>query len=263
MSTLNRDGVALWYDEAGTGGPPLLLVHGFAGTHAHLAPLFDHFRATRRVVTVDRRGHGASDKPEQAYTVEGFADDLAWLISELGLDRPVVVIHSMDAIGLDLAARYPELVGALVILDGPTFPAPEARAGLEQALQGLRTPGYREVLGYVADTIAFLPDDQSERKAAIVASMATTPQHVLVSTMEEYLAYDNASAVAACSAPMLYIGSVFAQACDLTRFRSLAPQLVVGQTVGAGHFLMLEVPDQVIGMMDRFLATVSNAAPVS
>src|SRR5262245_17908739 len=84
--------------------------------------------------------------------------------------------------------------------------------------------------------------------------MATTAQHVLVSTLHEYLAYDTPTAVAACSAPILYVGSVFAHANDLDRFRALAPQLVVGQTVGAGHFLALEVPDQVIGMMERFLA---------
>ncbi len=260
MALLRRDGTALWYEEEGSGGPPLLLVHGFAGTHAHLAPLFDHYRKSRRVVTVDRRGHGHSDAPDQTYTIEGFADDLAWLIVELGLNRPVVVVHSMDAIGLDLAARHPELVGALVLLDGPTFPSPEARAGLEQALAGLRTPGYRDVLAYVADNIAFLPGDRSDRKAAIVEAMAATRQDVIVSTLQEYLAYDNAAAVAGCSAPILYVGAAFAQTCDLARFRALAPQLIVGQTVGAGHFVMLEVPDQVIGMMDRFLAMISEPA---
>lgn len=259
MPTLRRDGVELWYDEAGTGGPPLLLVHGFAGDHTHMAPLFEHFRSTRRVVTVDRRGHGRSDQPAQDYTIEGFADDLAWLANELGLHRPVVVVHSMDAIGLDLAVRYPDLVSALVIIDGPTFMSAEMRGGLEQALQGLRTPGYRDVLAYVADNIAFLPGDESARKAAIVAAMASTAQPVLVSSLQQYLAYDNAAAVAACSAPILYVGSSFARGCDLNRFAELAPQVVVGQTVGAGHFAMIEVPDQVIGMMEQFLVSLRLA----
>lgn len=261
MPTLRRDGVELWYEESGTGGPPLLLVHGYAGAHTHMNPLFEHFRATHRVVTVDRRGHGRSDRPEQDYTVEVFADDLAWLATELGLDRAVVVVHSMDAIGLDLAARRPDLVGALVILDGPTFPSADMRAGLEQALAGLRTPGYRDVIAFVADNAAFLPGDDSDRKASIVAEMLSTPQHVLASTLQEYLAYDIPAAVTACAAPILYVGSMFAHECDLDRFRALAPQLVVGQTVGAGHFLMVEIPDQVIGMMERFLTTLAVSPP--
>lgn len=260
MPTLRRDGVELWYEEAGTGGPPLLLVHGFASNHSHLAPLFDHFRTSRRVVTVDRRGHGNSDKPEQDYTITGFADDLAWLSGELGLNRAVVVIHSMDAIGLDFAARYPDLVEAVVILDGPTFPSAEFRAGLEQGLAGIRTPGYRDVVAYVADNIAFLPGDTSARKAAIVADLVATPQHVLVSTLAEYLAYDIPATVAKVDVPMLYVGAAFARACDLSRFAELAPQTVIGQTVGAGHFLMLEVPDQVIGMMDQFLSMLPASA---
>jgi pimeloyl-ACP methyl ester carboxylesterase len=263
MPTLRRDGVDLWYDEAGTGGPPLLLVHGFGGDHTHMAPLFAHFRTAHRVVTVDRRGHGRSDQPAQDYTIAGFADDLAWLSTELGLHRPVVVVHSMDAIGLDLAARYPHLVGALVLIDGPGFGSAEMRGGLEQAVHGLRTPGYRDVLAYVADNIAFLPGDDSARKATIVAVLASTAQPVLVSTLAEYLAYDVRGAVAACTGtPLLYVGSLFARSCDLDAFRELAAQLVVGQTVGAGHFAMIEVPEQVIGMIEAFLASC-RVAPVS
>jgi pimeloyl-ACP methyl ester carboxylesterase len=60
-----------------------------------LASQFDYFGRTHRVVAVDLRGHGASDKPMREYTVAGFADDLAWLCDQLGVVKPVVVGHSM------------------------------------------------------------------------------------------------------------------------------------------------------------------------
>ena len=60
-----------------------------------MVPQFDYFGRTHRVVAVDLRGHGASDKPMQEYTVAGFADDLAWLCDQLGVVKPVVVGHSM------------------------------------------------------------------------------------------------------------------------------------------------------------------------
>jgi pimeloyl-ACP methyl ester carboxylesterase len=252
MQKLNRDGVMLAYEEAGSGAPPILFIHGFGGNHSHFAPQFDHFRHSHRVVAIDRRGHGQSDKPEQAYTITAFADDLAWLCRELGLYKPVVVVHSMGAIGLELVARFPELPGALVILDAPFLPPPEVQANFQQVLEGLRSPAYQEVLRQVADTLIFLTGDKSERRASLVEGLCATPQHVLVSTWENFLAHDTAAAATACKVPVLYIGSVFPA--NLARFRELCPQLVVGQTVGAGHFHQLEVPEQVNGMIERFLA---------
>jgi pimeloyl-ACP methyl ester carboxylesterase len=253
MQKLYQNGVALAYEEAGRGGPPILLVHGFGGDHTSFAPQFAHFRQTHRVVAVDRRGHGQSDKPEQGYTIAQFADDLAWVCGELGLYKPVVVVHSQDKIALDLAARYPDLPAAIVILDGPTFPPDEVRAGFEGFLYGLRSPEYRTALRQFADQIAFLPTDDQARKAQILDRMTSLPQHVTVSTWEHYLAYDATAAAAACTVPILAIGSVMPT--NQARFRELCPQLVTGQVVGAGHFAQLEAPEQVNAMIERFLAT--------
>ena len=95
MGQLRRDGVALFYEEAGEGDPPIVLVHGWCCDHAYFAPQFEHFRRAHRVVAVDLRGHGKSDKPRQDYTIEMLADDVAWLCGELGLVKPVVIGHSI------------------------------------------------------------------------------------------------------------------------------------------------------------------------
>jgi pimeloyl-ACP methyl ester carboxylesterase len=63
MRRLRRDGVALFYDEAGGGELPLVFVHGWCCDHTYFAPQFEHFRRKHRVVAVDLRGHGQSDKP--------------------------------------------------------------------------------------------------------------------------------------------------------------------------------------------------------
>jgi pimeloyl-ACP methyl ester carboxylesterase len=256
MQILNRNGVNLAYREAGSGAPPLLLVHGFCGDHTHLAPQFDYFRRNHRVVAVDRRGHGQSDKPEQNYTIEGFADDLAWLCREVGLYKPVVVVHSMGAIGLELAARFSDLPAAIILLDTPFSPPPELQAGFEQLLAGLRSPTYQETLRQVADQIIFLPTDGQKRKAQIVEAMGTLPQQVIVSTWENFLAHNTEAAAAACKVPLLHIGSVFPA--NLARLRELCPQLITGQTVGAGHFHQLEIPEQVNAMIERFLMVTLN-----
>jgi pimeloyl-ACP methyl ester carboxylesterase len=252
MAILTRDGVQLYYEEAGIGGPPIVLVHGFLGHRSHLAPQFTHFSRAHRTVVVDRRGYGDSDAPEQDYTIANSADDLAWLCSGLGLYKPVLVQHSMDKIAFDLAARYPDLLGGVVLLDTPTFAPPPVWAGFKEVARGLRTPNYRQVVHDAATSIVFAPTDDPRRKSQLLEAMMSLPQHVIASELQNFIDYDVAPAVAACKLPMLRIGSWFPS--DTARLRELCPQLVTGQVVGAGHFAQLEVPDQVNAMIDRFLA---------
>ena len=47
---------------------------------------------------MDLRGHGRSDKPEGGYVMDVFADDLAWVCERIGLEKPVVIGHSMGGI---------------------------------------------------------------------------------------------------------------------------------------------------------------------
>jgi len=120
MKKLNRDGVALFYDEAGSGDPPMLFIHGGIADHTHFAPQFEHFQHDHRTIVVDLRGHGRSDKPHQDYTISGFADDLVWLCRELGLSQSLVVGHSMGGlVALELATHFEDLTAAIVILDSP------------------------------------------------------------------------------------------------------------------------------------------------
>ena len=114
-----RDGVTLFYEEMGGGEPPVLLVHGWCCDHTYFAPQFNRFaHRGQRVVAVDLRGHGRSDKPHQDYTIQVFADDLASTCERLELAKPVVVGHSMGSIvSFDLAARCPDLPSAVVMLD--------------------------------------------------------------------------------------------------------------------------------------------------
>ena len=74
---------------------------------------------------VDARYHGRSDAPEQACDTAVMADDLAGAIAALGLRAPIILGHSMGAMtALILAARYPELPGAIALEDPPARWAP-------------------------------------------------------------------------------------------------------------------------------------------
>ena len=253
VRTLTRDGVRLAYREQGVGSPELLFVHAWSADGTSFQPQLDHFGRHHRAAAVDLRGHGASDKPEQEYTPELFADDLAWLARELDLERPVVVGHSMGGvIALVLAARHRDVASAIVAMDSPILPSPELVDAVPMLMEGMRTPAYRDVIRQFYSAFAGFDDDPEQRER-LLERLTGGAQHVMASALENVFAADTAAAAAACEVPVLYISSGPWHS-DIAQFRRLCPQLVTAQTVGSGHFHQLEVPEQIDAMIERFVA---------
>jgi pimeloyl-ACP methyl ester carboxylesterase len=129
-----RDGPQLVLRARGEREPPLLFVHGWCCDHTFFEPRFDHFKALHAVTTLDLRGCGSSDRPEDGYDLPTLADDVAWLCEELAISKPIVIGHSHGGmIGVELAARHPSVPSALIALDpGPINPLPESQACFEE-----------------------------------------------------------------------------------------------------------------------------------
>jgi pimeloyl-ACP methyl ester carboxylesterase len=251
---LARDGIQLSFDIAGAGQPEFLFVHGLGGDRTHFAPQMKYFADQGRVLAPELRGHGESDKPRQPYSIEGFADDLVWLCAQQKITKPLIVGQSMGGnMALEIAARHPDFPAGVVLLDsGVLFPASAATV-FAGYLEGLRGPDFAdEVRKIVTDSC--LPTDAC--RAHVEQTFLATPQHVLVSTFESLFPWDLHRArecVEACKVPVLYIEAAHRLA-DLARLATLCPQLVTAKAVGSGHFLSLEVPEQINPMIDRFMS---------
>ena len=93
------------------------------------------------MISVDLRGHGESDKPEQDYTMAGYADDIAWLCRQLAAAKPVIIGHSMGGvIAFEVAARHPGLPGAVVAVDSPICPPDAVREAIQPVIDGVKVP---------------------------------------------------------------------------------------------------------------------------
>lgn len=110
--------VTLAVAEAGAGGRPLLLVHGFTGAKEDFTDWLDPLAELGwHGVAPDQRGHGASSQPadEEAYSFDAFAADLLGLLDALGWDRCALLGHSMggmvaQTVVLQAAHRFDGLV---------------------------------------------------------------------------------------------------------------------------------------------------------
>jgi pimeloyl-ACP methyl ester carboxylesterase len=251
MKTLDKQELTLAYEEGGTGGPPLLLVHGISCDHATFAPQFTHFRRARRVVNMDLRGHGASGVPGSGYAPADFAEDLAFLSRELGLHKPVVVGHSIGGLAaLALAAKYPDLTSAIVMLDTAVFLPSQAAAEFGPIFQTIIAPGgmdawkglLRAGLGSAAD---------SDLEARIFRVVDRTPHALISQAIAGLLAFDAAGAAAAVRVPILHVRSFVPL--DEAAFRRASPQVNAQEIKDAGHFLTLAAPERVNAVIDLFL----------
>ncbi|OAA19787.1 3-oxoadipate enol-lactonase [Frankia sp. EI5c] len=120
---------------ASAAGPPLVLVHGIAGTTADWARVAPELAASRRVIAYDQRGHGASDRAggRASYTFDLLLADLATLLDALALPQVDLVGHSMGGVvALRYVLEHPERVRSLLLVD--TAAAPAAATGVAARL---------------------------------------------------------------------------------------------------------------------------------
>ena len=111
-------GTTLAYVETGDpAGKSLVLVHGYTDSARDWFPLLPYLPQDRRIILIDLRGHGASDKPECCYTRLDFARDLKDVLDALHIDRADIVGHSLGSLITQVfAERWPERTRSVVLI---------------------------------------------------------------------------------------------------------------------------------------------------
>lgn len=253
MEIILPDLIKLHFEQAGSGLPTFIFIHGGGADTSHLAPQFNFFSDYGTAINIDLRGYGKSDKPEKFGTIEQYAKDIAYLCQCLDINKPILVGHSMGGmVAVEFAAKYPLVPSALVLISsGVLFPK-AALDDEENVLRGLKSSTYRTAIQKLIDQIC-LPTDKF--KSHIEKTFFSISQAQWISHFETMFAWDKVAQdrVKACKLPILYIEDGGGCYSDLTLFSKLCPQLVIGKVVGSGHFPTLEVPEQVNSMIEDFL----------
>ncbi len=267
---------ALWYTGAGDrDAPPVLMLHGFLGTHATWQPLARVLRRQHHVVRPDLYGHGRSGIPADAQRLnpDGLARDLLALMAAVGRDPFSLVGYSMGGrIALRMAAAAPERVARLVLVSTSAgIPDPEERQARRRAdgrladqideggLDGFLarwddtpvlasgrplTPGERRRLVH---------DRRRHQPAGIAASLRHTGAGVQVDSGPLLRDWRVPTLLVAGSRDEKYAAAMRAMAAVMPG----AELAIVG---GVGHRVPLEAPGELAALVSRFL-TARPAPP--
>lgn len=126
--------VRLAFGRTGEGPEPLLALHGITAQHRAFNAVARHLRHLDGMVALDLRGRGDSEKPPPgSYGLDAHAGDAIRTLDHLGLERGILVGHSMGAfVALHAALLHPDRVRALILLDGG-WPRPEEASDADEA----------------------------------------------------------------------------------------------------------------------------------
>lgn len=251
-------------DDGGSGGLPVVLVHGLGGSAEQWRPQLDHLRAERRALALDLRGHGRSDPAlptatepaTDAYGVGAYADDVAAVVDDLGLERFVLAGHSLGgSVVAEYARRHPEQVAGLLLVDPNGDQSRGRPEDTESFLSTLRADPAGEIRFHFQQILIGAEPGIAER---VLADLATIPGEAIVGSLESIASYEPVAALSGYPGPKLsVIGDLNTLPISLHR---LMPELPVVLISGTSHWLMLDRPEGFNRTLDDFLARVESAA---
>jgi pimeloyl-ACP methyl ester carboxylesterase len=258
------DGSGVHYESYGSGPEAVVFIHGWTCDLTFWrgqAPVYEKHRS----LLVDLPGHGQSEKPEVAYTQERFARAIEAVMRDAGVERAVLVGHSMGGpVALTFLRLFPAKTKALVMVDAfvPKAPKDDAdrakqKAQMEPFLRGFREPNYKETAQKMIETM-FSDKTTPAQREEIRTKMTATPQHVMASAMEGMFALEAPKPDETYSLPVMAIMAAKpGRPSSEAQLRAVFPNLRKYEAwEGSGHFLMMESPDRFNRALEGFLQTL-------
>jgi pimeloyl-ACP methyl ester carboxylesterase len=259
-------GLRIHYTRTGGAKPPLVLAHGVTDDGLCWTPVAAVLQADYDVVMVDARGHGRSAAPAQGYGPAAQADDLRGVIAALELQRPAILGHSMGAATtLVLAGTYPDVPGAILLEDPPTWWLPpsdaspstkERQAGMRAWLGDLKHKTRAEL---IAQQRAATPGwSEAELEPWADAKLRVSPNVLDIFDGRTATSIDWTALLPRITCPALLITGDPVRGAIVTEhaahaLQTLVPQLHVAHIADAGHSIRRDQLDQYQEVVRAFL----------
>lgn len=254
--------ISLWYDDVGpTDATPLLCIHGFPHDHRLWSPQRDALANTYRIITPDLRGFGASGT-SGPYSMDQFADDVAALLTELGITRAVICGLSMGGyIALALWRRHAHRIRGLILADTKASPDDDVTRTkrqhmIELALNaGAAAVADEQVTGMVGASTRL---EHPELVGHVRDMLAAAPVEGIIGALEAMMVRpDSTPLLSTINVPTLCIVGDQDVIAPVKEMRAMCAAIPHGQLRvidDAGHVSNVEQPDAFNDAIAQFIA---------
>lgn len=257
MASIELNGTTIAYDDAGTGKPMFVFLHGWACDRRTWAPQVADLSATHRCVSVDFRGRGES-VPTPPFDAQTAASDVAELIRALDIAPVVLVGHSLGGlVALLVNHRHPELVLGIVMGDAPLTAA--SGGGFRTTVERLRESGSTSMLTALIDSF-FVEDTPAEVRTLVEDMMLTCPTDVAAGMLDNADIFQSSMGeliAAADKKPFMAIWAATPRG-NPERLREVTMFLRQEPMGQAGHFFQLEHPKVTTSLLRAFLDDIER-----
>jgi pimeloyl-ACP methyl ester carboxylesterase len=243
---------AIYVDDGGRGGLPVLFIHGNGADSTQWANQLEHLRKTRRAVAIDLPGMGNSAPAANGdYSPKANAAAVDAAVSSIGLTRFVLVGHSYGgAVAATYAAAHPEKVAAVIYADSAAS-VPPMSPPMQKFVDALRADRMKVTRIWFAPMLK--PSSQAVQDR-VLATVEKSKVDAFVGALEKLAGYDAKAVVNAYPGPkfVIYAADIESPA----SFRPQFPDFPAEKITAAGHWLMLDKPDEFNAALDKSLAQV-------
>jgi len=249
-------GVISVLDTAPAGGgtgEPVLLIHGINMSRDVWSDVAERLAYTRRVISFDLRGHGASDK-SGPFTADAYAEDALAVLDSLGIGKSHVVGTSFGgSVASVLAVKSSDKVLTVASFGGAlTIDA----LNIGDAMAALRSAGVREFFTAFLPLGSFVPGtDQVLIDRAIEAASVGRDLDTVIAVILSAVSSDTTAFATAVTVPALVVTGELDMTCPVESGRAVAAALGTKHHVlsGRGHVLSMEAPDDVVQLIEQHI----------
>lgn len=247
----------LFIDDGGKGGLPIVFLHSLAGNTTQWSAQLCHSRQNRRALAIDLPGHGgsAAEGDYGDYGIEAMAQQVQATLAALGLDRFILVGHSLGgSVALACAGTCPQQVAGLLLVDpagDSTQIPPEQAQGFLGALQ---SEAYTAVIEDYWQTI--LDHATDETQAQVMKALQQTKPETVRAAMQSLFNFNPVPSLAHYQGPRL---SVITPLNEVPfALHNLVPDLPHILVTETSHWLHMDKPAQFNLILDDFINNLSD-----
>ncbi|WP_410512352.1 alpha/beta hydrolase [Paenibacillus sp. BR2-3] len=261
METIRCEGSSICYSDQGK-GEVIVLLHGFCGSAEYWEKVIPLLSGSYRVIAPDLRGHGASDAPKGAYTIEQMADDVLSLLDALELSEVTLLGHSLGGyITLSFAQRHGSRLKGFGLIHSTGYP--DSEEAKEKRLKSVGTIQNQGITAFVDELVPGLfskvNGEQSQQllERAKEIGYKTPPQGAVGAALAMRDRPDRRDVISASELPVLLVAGAEDGLIPAERtFTSDKPKVTQATITGAGHMSLFEAPERLFEIIRDFMESV-------